>query len=103
MHVGRLDVETAQAEIDSRQFTRWQAYAVLEPFGPVQEDYRFGLLLNWVYNAFRGKGEKAVKPETLFPSLEAVFGAEEDYWDTAEGQADLLMQWALINHAEIVV
>jgi len=48
----------------------WLAYSELEPFGPVQEDFRAGQIASLIYNANRGKDSKALGPEAFFPSLQ---------------------------------
>lgn len=55
----------------SRQLTGWMAYAELEPFGPLAEEHRAGVVAAAAYNtAFgRSKGSKVIKPEDLFSSL----------------------------------
>lgn len=48
----------------------WMAYYELEPFGPVQEDFRAGQVASLIYNANRGKDAKVLGPEAFFPSLQ---------------------------------
>lgn len=47
----------------------WQAFYELEPWGPVQEDLRAGIIASLFYNANRGKNKKPLHPEDFFPSL----------------------------------
>lgn len=54
------------AEMTSVHYTRWLAFYGYEPFGPMQEDYRAGLLAMLIC---RVAGDKQAKPETFFQSI----------------------------------
>lgn len=45
------------------------AYAELEPFGPIQEDYRAAVTACLVYNANRKPGAAPKQPAEFFESL----------------------------------
>ena len=53
--MGRPDVRALQKEITSEQFAEWVAYARLEPWGPLREDWRSGMLAATVANAMAGR------------------------------------------------
>jgi len=48
------------------QFREWVAFFALEPWGPVQEDYRAGVLAARIHNAWF---EEKADPGDFFPSL----------------------------------
>jgi len=58
-------------EMSSAQFAEWMAFAELEPFGGLREDYRAGLLMAVVANCapFRGKGARVWNPWDFFRTL----------------------------------
>ena len=45
------------------------AYANIEPFGPLREDLRALAIALLVLNAWRDKGQPAVKAKSFFPHL----------------------------------
>lgn len=52
------------------QFAEWMAYAQVEPFGPLRDDYRAGVSAATVANVLgRRKGEPAVQPLDFFPDV----------------------------------
>lgn len=54
------------------------AYAQVEPFGPMREDYRAGVTAATVANVFgRRKGESAVQPLEFFPDLKGPTRADQ--------------------------
>lgn len=55
------------------QFAEWEWFAAIEPFGPIQEERRFGTLAATVANAapFRGRGAKVWKAGDFSRALEA--------------------------------
>lgn len=56
-------------EIDSKELSEWMAYARMEPFGAVREDYRAGIISTILASAHGKKGAH-FSPETFFPELE---------------------------------
>lgn len=67
---------------------KWWAYAAVEPFGPIQEDYRAGLLTTMFHNVHRSGA--SLKPEELFPSLKVLIKAAGDQKLTAEQFGEFL-------------
>ena len=53
-------------EMTSSEYSGWLAYYQFEPFGPIQEDYRAGLLATI---ASRAAGDKNSQPKDFFPSV----------------------------------
>ena len=58
------------AEITSRQFAEWMAYAKLEPFGEERADLRAGIVASTIANVNRGKNQKPYKPTDFMASFE---------------------------------
>ena len=58
--------------MSSAEFSEWQQYALLEPFGPLREDERAGVVAAIVGNIARlfskSRGE-AFTPASFFPEL----------------------------------
>jgi len=75
-------VAEAQRHITSAEFTAWQAYADLEPFGPDAEAWRAGTIAATIANAYR---DRKRKPQPFVPQD---FMPEEPK-TPAERQADL--------------
>lgn len=53
----------------SAEFTYWQAYSKMHPFGPQWEDYKMGKLIAAIMNQWRRKKDGHVKPEDVFHTL----------------------------------
>jgi Protein of unknown function (DUF4035) len=53
-----MSVRRAQLEIDSGEFSEWMAYAALEPFGPIREDERAGVVASVTANVNRDSKTK---------------------------------------------
>ena len=49
--------------LTSRQIAEWDAYSMLEPFGPRHEDWRAGMIASVIANPNRKKGARALQPE----------------------------------------
>lgn len=54
----------------SRQFAEWLAYSNVEPFGEQRADLRSAIIACVTANVWRGKGQKALKPEDFMPFRE---------------------------------
>lgn len=67
----RLDVDAMLSEMSASQFTEWQAYGELEPFGSLRDDFRAAQVGAAIVNniPLRGKGSRALKPADFFDSL----------------------------------
>lgn len=54
--------------IDSAELTEWMAYEQISgPLGPARADVHAGIVAAVIYNANRGKGQKARKPDDFIP------------------------------------
>jgi len=61
--------------MSAREFAEWQAFYRLMPFGPDLDDSRFGTIAASLVNPYRGKGERAARPEDFMVSRR--IGGEE--------------------------
>lgn len=61
------------SELTASQFAEWEAFASIEPFGPLREEYRFGAIAATIANAapFRGKNAKVFRPSDFSDPLAA--------------------------------
>lgn len=57
------------ARMSSAELTYWIAYASLEPFGPLAEEQRAGVVASTVYAMNAGKRAKPMGPSDFFPAL----------------------------------
>jgi len=55
--------------LSARQWAEWEAYALLEPFGPGQDNWRAGMVASVIANVNRGKGARAFKPDDFMQRL----------------------------------
>ena len=61
--------------LTSSQIAEWMAYAKVEPFGSLREDYRAGVSAATVANLFgRRKGENPVQPIDFYPDVKPSTG-----------------------------
>jgi hypothetical protein len=51
----------------SNEFAEWQAYYLLEPFGPQREDQRAGTIASAVVNVHQKKGSRPLDWRDFFP------------------------------------
>lgn len=71
-----MTVEDLESRMSSAEFTRWIAYAGIEPFGYPVDNYRFGISTQEIVNAVRatipvpkgGKRPPMLRAEQLYPS-----------------------------------
>lgn len=84
---GEPDVDALLARMTAAQFREWCAFYELEPWGPVQEDLRAGLLCSLTQNLW-SEGRK-VGPDHFFPSLRGKRRRQ-----TVEEQILAMRQWA---------
>lgn len=77
-----MSVRRAQAEIDSREFTEWMAYATLQPFGDERADLRMALTDCLIANGLRALGGTTkgdpFKLEDFMPFIEKQPKRKED-------------------------
>jgi hypothetical protein len=104
--VGEWDVDGLMRRIPSRLLSEWMAYAQVEPFGPMEDEYRTGLLASVMANTVRREEDKAFEVTDFMriwdidaeekPGLTekltfaaTMFGAEvpEQFWKDLKGQA----------------
>lgn len=60
----------------SHQFTEWQAFWHVEPWGEYREDWRMANLLAQLVNMLRSKDQAAMEPGQFMPQLDPT-GATE--------------------------
>jgi hypothetical protein len=60
-----VTVDELQERMSSHEFSEWQAFARLEPFGPLTDWERTGILATQVTNVAAGK--LVVKPSDFIP------------------------------------
>lgn len=61
--------------MSSREFTEWQKFAEVEPFGEERADLRAAIIASTIANVHRGKG-RALKAKDFMPKFER----EEKSW-----------------------
>jgi hypothetical protein len=68
-----MSVRRAQAEIDSKEFVEWQAFARLEPFGAAEDDLRFARLASLFANIHRNpkNSPSHFTPDDFMPEYDA--------------------------------
>lgn len=55
-------------DVSSEDLTEWEAYSIVEPFGPRSDYHRTGLLVAKLHNVNRTKeSQPAAKPEDFYP------------------------------------
>ncbi len=57
------------ARLPGHVWRRWQEYQQIRSFGPLHEDVRAGVVASLLFNANRGKNQKALGPADFFPAL----------------------------------
>jgi hypothetical protein len=67
LQAGELNLRKVAEQLTSRELTDWLAYWSLEPWGEERADFRSGILAAAMSNRWRGKGEKAAKPQDFMP------------------------------------
>jgi len=84
----------------SAELAEWQAFYVIEPFGPIREDVRAGRIAATVANTIpREKGSKPYRAEEFFPELDASSGPKGQ--QSEEEQILSLKAWAILSGADI--
>lgn len=76
--------------MSAREFHEWRAYAELEPFGPNQTDWSFGLLAALMVNTHVPSSNVPSKPEDFYPHLrpETPEQTPEQMWAILGGTAN---------------
>jgi len=69
-----MSVSRAQREIDSREFSEWQAFWAVEPWGDERADIRSAMICCVTANAWRGKDDPPATLKDFLPK----FGAEDE-------------------------
>ncbi len=67
-HLGK-SLKECKRDVDSYEFSTWQAWYKIEPFGEHRADYRNAINTCVIANAFRGKGQRAYKPDDFMPKF----------------------------------
>lgn len=67
LKLGKANVTAMLRSMSSSQFTRWRAFADLEPFGSPVEDRRFGVLASVIHGMAGKVASKAMGPADFFP------------------------------------
>lgn len=62
-----MSVSQAQACIDSREFSEWQAFHNLYPFTLDRSEYMLSVVASILANVHRKKGATAFKPSDFIP------------------------------------
>lgn len=65
-----MSIKQAQQAIDSREFTEWQAYSQLEPWGEGRGDLRAGIIASTMANLWRGADSPAFTPQDFMPQFD---------------------------------
>lgn len=66
-----MTVKELLARLDSAELAEWMAYARLEPFGPLAEEQRSGIIVSTLANVHRPAKRTAYRPEDFFAALKA--------------------------------
>jgi len=85
-----MSVKRAQHEVDSREFTEWQAYWQIEPWGDSRADLRTGILASTVANIWRTGDGEAFTPADFIPEFGTLAPAPMDRDDLIAQQQALL-------------
>jgi hypothetical protein len=72
-----MTVDEAQDRITSREFSEWQAYHQVEPFGQLRDDFRMGILAATVVNLFKSETDEPAKPTDFLPEFVTEAAGEE--------------------------
>jgi len=93
-----MSVAQAQREIDSAEFSEWQAYERVEPFGEARADLRSGIVASVMANTWRGKDQKAHKPSDFMPDFDR---AEKEPEQSPEEMFARLSQFAAVHNTAV--
>lgn len=74
VRLGKANVDALARSLTAKQFLAWEAYASLEPFNQLWEDYRFASIVCEIRNALRGEKQA---PYTLDDCLIKIKESEE--------------------------
>jgi hypothetical protein len=58
-----MTVKELLGRVDSRELTEWKIYCQYDPIGNERADMHNATIISTLINIFRGKKQKAVKPE----------------------------------------
>ena len=85
-----MTVAEAQQRISSREFTRWQAFHEIEPFGEERADLRSGIVASVIANVNRGKHSKTYKPADFMPQFDGPrIQSGEEIWQRLAAFAEM--------------
>uniref|UniRef100_A0A6M3LDF0 Minor tail T domain-containing protein n=1 Tax=viral metagenome TaxID=1070528 RepID=A0A6M3LDF0_9ZZZZ len=67
MALGEAQPRRLLDKLTSNEWSEWLAYWSVEPWGEERADFRSGMLAAALSNRWRGKGERAAKPQDFMP------------------------------------
>jgi hypothetical protein len=80
----------------------WHEYALVEPFGPLQEEVRAAIPAALMANQWRKKGDPSISPDDLFPSLKPPKKSGAEWFESDEGQVQLAKFYTLASGGTIL-
>lgn len=86
-----MSVKQAQQAVDSREFSEWQAYWNLEPWGEGRGDLRAGIVASTMANLWRGADTPPFTPQDFMPQFDR-FAAEAEDPDALIAQQQQLLE-----------
>lgn len=86
-----MSVRRAQREVDSREFSEWQAFWQMEPWGEGRGDLRAGIIASTMANLWRGADTPPFTPQDFMPQLDRQ-STEADDPDTLIAQQQQLLE-----------
>lgn len=98
MRLGYINVDAMLRSITARQFVEWEAYARMEPFNELREDYRAASIAQMVFNM-----AVAVKDRKDIDAFLLKFGEREpERHQTWQEQKALMMAVAMAYSAPAI-
>jgi hypothetical protein len=65
--LGRVNVDAMLRSITAKQFQEWEAYAKLEPFNELRDDYRFASIVAMIFNMAVAVKDRKTLAEFVLP------------------------------------
>lgn len=75
-----MTVREMLSRMSSSEFSEWMAYYNIEPFGPIREDLRAGMIAAPLLNIWVPRGGTRAKPSDWIMRFDKA--AEEQDWET---------------------
>lgn len=79
--------------MSSEQFTEWQAFWLVEPWGEYREDWRMANLLAFIANSLRGKEQAPMNPQQFLSMLDPTGETEPPLTAEEEAAAAFEANW----------